>query len=69
VTAVVVQAITDGSVIVLNCGHPPPLLVRAGRAPELDPPEPAPQPGLAARPEPLRLRLALATGSCCTPTG
>jgi hypothetical protein len=44
---------------VLNCGHPPPLLVRAGRATELEPPEPAPPLGLAARPEPLRLRLAL----------
>jgi sigma-B regulation protein RsbU (phosphoserine phosphatase) len=58
---------------VLNCGHPPPLLVpgRAGRATELDPPEPSPplglgarpEPspplGLGARPEPLRLTLAL----------
>jgi sigma-B regulation protein RsbU (phosphoserine phosphatase) len=44
---------------VLNCGHPAPLLVRAGRATELDPPEPAPPLGLGARPEPLRLRLAL----------
>jgi serine phosphatase RsbU (regulator of sigma subunit) len=36
-----------------------PLLVRAGRATELDPPEPAPPLGLGPRPEPLRLRLAL----------
>jgi serine phosphatase RsbU (regulator of sigma subunit) len=59
VTAVVVQVATDGSAMVLNCGHPAPLLVRAGRATELDPPEPAPRLGLGPRPEPLRLRLAL----------
>jgi serine phosphatase RsbU (regulator of sigma subunit) len=61
VTAVVVQVATDGSAIVLNCGHPAPLLVRAGRATELDPPEPAPPLGLGLgpRPEPLRLVLAL----------
>jgi phosphoserine phosphatase RsbU/P len=59
VTAVVVQVAADGSAIVLNCGHPAPLLVRAGRATELDPPEPAPPLGLGPRPEPLRLRLAL----------
>jgi serine phosphatase RsbU (regulator of sigma subunit) len=62
VTAVVVQVATDGSAIVLNCGHPSPLLVRpghAGRATELDPPEPAPPLGLGSRPEPLRLSLAL----------
>jgi phosphoserine phosphatase RsbU/P len=59
VTAVLVQVVTDGSAIVVNCGHPAPLLVRAGRAIELDPPEPAPPLGLGPRPEPLRLRLAL----------
>jgi sigma-B regulation protein RsbU (phosphoserine phosphatase) len=59
VTAVVVQVVTDGSAVVLNCGHPAPLLVRAGRATGLDPPEPAPPLGLGPRPEPLRLRLAL----------
>ena len=59
VTAVVVQVATDGSAIVLNCGHPPPLLVRAGQATQLDPPEPTPPLGLGARPEPLRLALAL----------
>ena len=59
VTAVLVQVLDDGSAIVLNCGHPAPLLVRAGRATELDPPEPAPPLGLGPRPEPLRLRLAL----------
>jgi phosphoserine phosphatase RsbU/P len=59
VTAVVVQVAADGSAIVLNCGHPAPLLVRAGRAVGLDPPEPAPPLGLGPRPEPLRLRLAL----------
>jgi serine phosphatase RsbU (regulator of sigma subunit) len=59
VTAVLVQVITDGSAIVLNCEHPPPPLVRAGQATELDPPEPgaAAWPGRA--PEPLRLTLAL----------
>jgi len=69
VTAVVAQVATDGSAIVLNCGHPAPLLVRARRASELDPPEPTPPLGLGARPEPPRLRLGSATGSCCTPTG
>jgi phosphoserine phosphatase RsbU/P len=59
VTAVAVQVLGDGSAIVLNCGHPAPLLVRAGRATELDPPEPAPPLGLGPRPEPLRLSLAL----------
>ena len=59
VTAVLVQVDTDGSAIVVNCGHPAPLLVRGGRATELDPPEPAPPLGLGPRPEPLRLRLAL----------
>jgi serine phosphatase RsbU (regulator of sigma subunit) len=59
VTAVLVQVLGDGSAIVLNCGHPAPLLVRAGRATELDPPEPAPPLGLGPRPEPLRLTLAL----------
>jgi sigma-B regulation protein RsbU (phosphoserine phosphatase) len=38
VTAVVVQVAADGSAIVLNCGHPALLLVRAGRATGLDPP-------------------------------
>jgi sigma-B regulation protein RsbU (phosphoserine phosphatase) len=59
VTAVLVQVLGDGSAIVLNCGHPAPLLVRGGRATELDPPEPAPPLGLGPRPEPLALRLAL----------
>jgi sigma-B regulation protein RsbU (phosphoserine phosphatase) len=59
VTAVLVQVLGDGSAIVVNCGHPAPLLVRGGRAIELDPPEPAPPLGLGPRPEPLRLRLAL----------
>jgi phosphoserine phosphatase RsbU/P len=59
VTAVLVQVLDDGSAIVLNCGHPAPLLVRAGQATELDPPEPAPPLGLGPRPEPRRLRLAL----------
>jgi len=59
VTAVLVQVLGDGSAIVVNCGHPAPLLVRGGRATELDPPEPAPPLGLDPHPEPLRLRLAL----------
>ena len=62
VTAVVVQVLADGSAIVLNCGHPAPLLVgagQAGRSTELDPPEPALPLGFGSRPEPLRLRLAL----------
>jgi phosphoserine phosphatase RsbU/P len=59
VTAVLVQVLDDGSAVVVNCGHPAPLLVRAGRATELDPPEPAPPLGLGPRPEPLRLTLAL----------
>jgi phosphoserine phosphatase RsbU/P len=59
VTAVLVQVLDDGSAIVVNCGHPAPLLVRGGRATELNPPEPAPPLGLGPRPEPLALRLAL----------
>jgi phosphoserine phosphatase RsbU/P len=59
VTAVLVQVLGDGSAVVVNCGHPAPLLVRGGRATELDPPEPAPPLGLGPRPEPLRLTLAL----------
>jgi len=59
VTAVVVQVAGDGSAVVVNCGHPAPLLVRAGRVVGLDPPEPAPPLGLGPRPEPLRLTLAL----------
>jgi phosphoserine phosphatase RsbU/P len=59
VTVVVVQVATDGSAIVVNCGHPAPLLVRGGRATALDQPEPAPPLGLGPRPELLRLRLAL----------
>ena len=59
VTAVLVQVLGDGSAIVVNCGHPAPLLVRGGRATELDAPEPAPPLGLGPHPEPLRLRLAL----------
>jgi serine phosphatase RsbU (regulator of sigma subunit) len=60
--------LADGSAIVLNCGHPAPLLVaaghaggvgHAGRATELDPPEPALPLGFGSRPEPLRLGLAL----------
>ena len=58
-TAVLVQVNTDGSAIVVNCGHPAPLLVRGGQATELDPPEPAPPLGLGPHPEPLRLTLAL----------
>jgi phosphoserine phosphatase RsbU/P len=59
VTAVAVQVLGDGSAMVVNCGHPAPLLVRGGQAIELDPPEPAPPLGLGPRPEPLRVRLAL----------
>jgi sigma-B regulation protein RsbU (phosphoserine phosphatase) len=59
VTAVLVQVATDGSAVVVNCGHPAPLVVRGGRATELNPPEPAPPLGLGPHPELLRLRLAL----------
>ena len=59
VTAVLVQVAIDGNAIVVNRGHPAPLLVRAGQATELDPPEPAPPLGLGPHPEPLRLTLAL----------
>jgi phosphoserine phosphatase RsbU/P len=59
VTAVLVQVLGDGSAVVVNCGHPAPLLVRGGQATELNPPEPAPPLCLGPRPEPLRLTLAL----------
>jgi hypothetical protein len=59
VIAVLVQVAIDGNAIVVNCGHPAPLLVRGGQATALDPPEPAPPLGLGPHPEPLRLTLAL----------
>jgi hypothetical protein len=69
VTAVLVQVLGDGSAIVVNCGHPAPLLVRGGRAIELGPPEPAPPLGLARAQSPYGCGWRWATGSCCTPTG
>ncbi|QXJ20536.1 serine/threonine-protein phosphatase [Actinomadura graeca] len=48
VTAVLAELHPDDRVTLLNRGHPPPLLVRAGRAAEpLDPPEAAPPLGLS----------------------
>jgi serine phosphatase RsbU (regulator of sigma subunit) len=38
VTAVVVQVDPEGGAIVVNCAHPPPLLVRAGQVTTLEPP-------------------------------
>jgi hypothetical protein len=69
VTAVLVQVLGDGSAIVVNCGHPAPLLVRAGQATELDPPEPAPPLGLGRAQSRCGCGWRWATGSCCTPTG
>jgi sigma-B regulation protein RsbU (phosphoserine phosphatase) len=58
VTAALIQIATDGHAVVVNCGHPAPLLIRAGHASELAPPEPASPLGLDPHPLPLRLRLA-----------
>jgi sigma-B regulation protein RsbU (phosphoserine phosphatase) len=69
VTAVAVQVPGDDSAMVLNCGHPAPLLVRAGRATELDPPEPAPPLAWARARSRCGWPWRWATGSCCTPTG
>ena len=70
VTAAAVQVLGDGSAIVVNCGHPASLLVRGGRATELDPPGA----GAAAGPGACALSRCgcgwrWATGSCCTPMG
>jgi serine phosphatase RsbU (regulator of sigma subunit) len=49
VTVVIGQAVVDeGSVTILNCGHPPPLLVRAGSVATIDDPDPGLPLGLAA---------------------
>jgi serine phosphatase RsbU (regulator of sigma subunit) len=38
VTAVLVEIPDEGSAVVVNCGHPPPLLLHAGRVAEVRPP-------------------------------
>lgn len=49
VTAVIGQAVVDeGSLAVLNCGHPPPLLVRAGSVTTIEDPDPGLPLGLTA---------------------
>ena len=58
VTAVAVQVLGDGSAVVVNCGHPAPLLVRGGQATELTHPSRRRR-WAWARARPLRLTLAL----------
>jgi serine phosphatase RsbU (regulator of sigma subunit) len=53
ITAVILDIPDDGSEIqVINCGHPPPLLLRAGRVITLDAQRPAPPLGLGGLVEP-----------------
>jgi serine phosphatase RsbU (regulator of sigma subunit) len=51
VTAVFVEE-RGGTLTVVNCGHPAPLLLRRGRVIALDPPRPAPPLGLGPQAEP-----------------
>jgi sigma-B regulation protein RsbU (phosphoserine phosphatase) len=57
VTAAVIEE-RGGTLTVLNCGHPPPLLLRDGEVTPLDPPAPAPPLGFlpVARPRVERLQ-------------
>jgi stage II sporulation SpoE-like protein len=55
VTVVMAQVAVDRSVIeILNCGHPPPLLVRGGTGALVEPPEPGLPLGLAGLAESVR---------------
>lgn len=56
ITAVLLQ-IHDGELMLLNCGHPSPLLLRGQRVIVLDSPQPAPPLGLLPAPEPRTVRL------------
>lgn len=56
ITAVLMQ-IDDDELTLLNCGHPSPLLLRAGNVIVLDAPQPAPPLGFLPAPEPRTLRL------------
>jgi Stage II sporulation protein E (SpoIIE) len=51
VTAAFVEE-RGGTLTVLNCGHPAPLLLRHGRVIALEPPHPAPPLGFTPRPQP-----------------
>jgi hypothetical protein len=69
VTAVVVQVATDGSAVVVNCGHPAPLLVCGGRATALDPPSRRRRWAWARVRSCCGCGWRWVTGSCCTPMG
>ena len=63
VTAALIEE-RGGTLTIVNCGHPPPLLLRRGEVTELEPPAPAPplgfRPVVRARVE--RRRVAVAVG-------
>ncbi|WP_026212017.1 PP2C family protein-serine/threonine phosphatase [Longispora albida] len=56
VTAAVIEE-RGGTLTVVNCGHPPPLLLRRGKVIPLDPPAPAPPLGFMPTPPPRVERL------------
>jgi sigma-B regulation protein RsbU (phosphoserine phosphatase) len=58
VTAVMVEFHPGGEVELVNCGHPPPLLLRRSSAELLTSAAPSPPLGLAPRPQAQRLTLA-----------
>ncbi|MEV6526243.1 PP2C family protein-serine/threonine phosphatase [Longispora sp. NPDC051575] len=56
VTAAIIEE-RGGTLTVVNCGHPPPLLLRRGQVISLDPPAPAPPLGFMPAPPPRVERL------------
>jgi phosphoserine phosphatase RsbU/P len=69
VTAVLAEFDRQGELRLVNCGHPPPLRVRAGAAEPLASAEPTTPLGLGPTPTVQRFALAATDGCCCTPTG
>jgi len=57
-TAVVIDASDSGDLLIVNCGHPPPLLLRESGPTPLSPPRLSPPIGLAPEPVPVYRRLA-----------
>ena len=69
VTVVLVEFGPQGWLRLVNCGHPPPLLVQPTGRRLLEPRQPAPPLGLDPNPVVEQVRLGPRTGCCCTPTG
>lgn len=57
VTAVLAELCPDGKLVLINCAHPSPLLLRSGSSELLHPPEPTTPFGLAPEPVPLVVTL------------